>query len=75
LNFPNKSISVNRPQHNEVHDTFGDDQCLEFALFRSTLHDFGLDRMGTHEPENEHRLGLANPMGSVLGLDVHLRVL
>ena len=55
--------------------TFSDNQRLELTLLRCALQDLALDRVPAHEPEDEHGLGLPDPMRSILRLQIHLRVL
>ena len=40
-----------------------------------TLHDLALNGVLAHKTVNEHRPSLANAMGTILGLEIHLRVL
>jgi hypothetical protein len=55
--------------------TFRDDQGLQFPLFIGFLHDLFLYGIFAHEPKYQYWFRLANPVGSVLGLDVHLWIL
>lgn len=55
--------------------TFCDDHSLELSLLRGTLHDFTLDRMLAHKSEHQHGPRLSYPVCTILGLEVHLRVL
>lgn len=59
----------------KVWRTFSDDQHLELPLLRYVLQDLALDRVPVHEPENEHGLGLLDPMRSILCLQTRLRIL
>lgn len=55
--------------------TLRDDHSLELSLLRSPLHDLTLDRMLAHESEHQYWPRLSYPVCTVLGLEVHLRVL
>ncbi|KAI3476655.1 hypothetical protein L1887_61750 [Cichorium endivia] len=51
-----------------------DDERLELAFVASALEDLLLHRIRRHESEDQHGLGLADAVNSVLRLQIHLRV-
>jgi hypothetical protein len=55
--------------------TLGDDQRFQLSFLRRSLHDFRLDGVVRDQPEHENGFRLSDSVGSILGLEVHLRVL
>lgn len=51
------------------------DHLLQFTLHGGFFHNFLVNGVGCDQPENQHRLGLADSVTSILGLQITLRIL
>lgn len=59
----------------EATPTFMNDHLLQLPLGGGPLHNLLIDGVCCDQAEHQHRLGLANPVAAVLGLQVCLRIL